>query len=71
MAIFILKGFLISKAGIILDKAIIIHSCAYKITLKARNQGAVGISSPGKLHLLCSISAWTVNRPEYKTMDHK
>lgn len=29
-----------------------------KITLEAINPGAVGISKPRKLHLLCPISAW-------------
>ena len=42
-----------------------ILSCACKdYTLEVRNPGATGIREAGKLHILCSVSAWTINRPK-------
>lgn len=32
--------------------------------LEARNPGATGIRRAGKLHILCSVSAWTIHRPK-------
>lgn len=61
-------GFFISKAGFILGEKKA-HFCPMliKIILELRNPGAAGISRAGKLHILCSISALAINRPEYKT----
>lgn len=41
-----------------------ILSCAHKIMLEVRNPGGTGIRRAGKLHILCSVSAWTINRPK-------
>lgn len=51
------------KAGLILRKGIF-SSVRVKITLEVRNPGAIGIRRAGKLHILCSVSAWTINRPK-------
>lgn len=51
------------KAGLILEKGVF-SPVLVKIMQEVRNLGATGIRRAGKLHILCSVSAWTVNRPK-------